>query len=226
MLEAKNITKTYTMGDILVNALNDISLKVNEGDMICISGKSGSGKSTLLHQLGLLDYPTHGEIYLNGEEVTRLSDTARSYLRLSYLGYVFQEFALLGELTAYENVCLPAMMLGDSTVSYEKRAKELLDLVGLGDRCRHRPRELSGGQQQRVAIARALVNAPKLLFADEPCANLDTTASKLVMETLVTLNKDLNLTVIFVSHEPEDARYANRSVVLSDGKIMSNSENA
>ena len=226
MLEARNITKTYTMGDVLVNALNDVSLQVNEGDMICISGKSGSGKSTLLHQLGLLDYPTHGEIYLNGEEVTRLSDTARSHLRLSYLGYVFQEFALLGELTAYENVCLPAMMLGGGTVSYEKRAKELLDLVGLGDRCRHRPRELSGGQQQRVAIARALVNAPKLLFADEPCANLDTTASKLVMETLVILNKDLNLTVIFVSHEPEDARYANRSVILSDGKIMSNSENA
>lgn len=224
MLEARNLIKTYKMGDVLVNALNDVSLQVSEGDMVCISGKSGSGKSTLLHQLGLLDYPTHGEIYLNGREVTRLADEARCHLRLSYLGYVFQEFALLGELTAYENVYLPAMMLGGGTGDYQKRARELLELVGLSDRWCHRPRELSGGQQQRVAIARALINAPKLLFADEPCANLDTTASKLVMETLVKLNRELKLTVVFVSHEPEDSKYANRSVVLSDGKIVSNSE--
>ncbi len=134
MLEARKLIKTYKMGDVLVNALNDVSLQVSQGDMVCISGKSGSGKSTLLHQLGLLDCPTHGEIFLNGREVTMLSDEARCQLRLSYLGYVFQEFALLGELTAYENVCLPAMMLGSGTGDYQKRAKELIELVGLGDR--------------------------------------------------------------------------------------------
>ncbi|MDP2931455.1 MAG: ABC transporter ATP-binding protein, partial [Chloroflexota bacterium] len=206
MLEIRNLTKVYRLGSVAVRALADVSFDVLAGQMVCITGKSGAGKSTLLHQLGLLDQPTEGRISLNGQEVTRLSDWARSRLRLAYLGYVFQEFALLHELTAHENVYLPGMMLGG--LDYRRRAMELLSLVGLGDRSRHRPKELSGGEQQRVAIARALINQPRVLFADEPCANLDTVSSRMVMETLVKLNTGMKLTVVFVSHDPEDRRYA------------------
>ena len=187
MLEVQNITKIYQLGNVSVNALVDVSFEINEGAMWCITGKSGSGKSTLLHQLGLLDRPTSGRIVFDNTEVTRLSDSARSKLRLTYLGYVFQEFALLQELTSHENVYLPGMMLGNNK-EYRRRAGELLDLVGLEGRRHHRPKELSGGEQQRVAIARALINQPKVLFADEPCANLDTVSSQMVMETLVPIS--------------------------------------
>ncbi len=220
MLEVRNLTRIYRLGSVSVNALLEVSFNVPEGDMICITGKSGSGKSTLLHQLGLLDRPTSGQILFNGREVTRLSDGVRARLRLSYLGYIFQEFALLQELTAHENVYLPGMMLGKSDVNYRRRAGELLNLVGLEGRWRHRPRELSGGEQQRVAIARALINQPQLLFADEPCANLDTLSSQMVMETLVRLNTEMKLTIVFISHEPEDRKYATRWLLLSDGRLV------
>jgi len=139
---------------------------------------------------------------------------------LRYLGYVFQEYALLGELTAHQNVYLPGMMLSREGIDYKNRAKELLELVGLGGRINHYPGELSGGEQQRVAIARALINSPQVLLADEPCANLDTLSSATVMETLVRLNRELGLTVVFVSHDPDDRKYAQRAVVLSDGCIV------
>jgi len=210
----------YGLGDVQVRALDDISFSIADGDMVCIMGKSGSGKSTLLRQLGLLDRPTSGEIIIDNEVVTKLSDDARATLRLQHLGYVFQEYALLAELTAHENVYLPGMMLGDKGVDFKKRAKELLDLVGLGKRLRHYPKELSGGEQQRVAIARALINNPRIIFADEPCANLDTISSRKVMETLVGLNEEMKVTVIFVSHDPEDKRYARGLIVLSDGKMV------
>jgi putative ABC transport system ATP-binding protein len=187
---------------------------------LCIMGKSGSGKSTLLRQLGLLDRPTSGDIILEGKPVTNVSEGVRANLRLSLLGYVFQEYALLGELTAHENVYLPGMMLGKKDHDYKKRAVDLLDLVGLQKRIKHLPKELSGGEQQRVAIARALINEPKILFADEPCANLDTLSSKTVMETLVKLNRDMGVTVIFVSHDPDDKKYARHVIMLSDGKII------
>ncbi len=220
MLEVRNLSKMYGLGDVQVRALDDISFSIADGDMVCIMGKSGSGKSTLLRQLGLLDRPTSGEIIIDNEVVTKLSDDARATLRLQHLGYVFQEYALLAELTAHENVYLPGMMLGDKGVDFKKRAKELLDLVGLGKRLRHYPKELSGGEQQRVAIARALINNPRIIFADEPCANLDTISSRKVMETLVGLNEEMKVTVIFVSHDPEDKRYARGLIVLSDGKMV------
>jgi putative ABC transport system ATP-binding protein len=141
-------------------------------------------------------------------------------LRLERLGYIFQEYALLAELTAHENVFLPGMMLSNEGIDYEKRAKDLLEMVGLKEKMHHYPKELSGGQQQRVAIARALINNPQVIFADEACANLDTISSKLVMDTLVNLNKDMKVTIVFVSHDPDDKQYARNLVVLSDGKLM------
>lgn len=220
MLEIRNLTKIYGLGMVEVRALDDVSFSVATGDMVCIMGKSGSGKSTLLRQLGLLDRPTSGEIILEGEVVAKMSDGARASLRLRYLGYVFQEYALLGELTAHENVYLPGMMLREKGVDFRKQAKELLEIVGLGDRLRHYPKELSGGEQQRVAIARALINNPRVIFADEPCANLDTVSSKRVMETLVNLNQEMKVTILFVSHDPDDKKYARGLIMLSDGKMV------
>jgi putative ABC transport system ATP-binding protein len=221
ILEVQHLTRIYRLGKVSVNGLVDVSFSLSPGQIVCISGKSGSGKSTLLHQVGLLDHPTSGSISINGRDLTRSKEGTRSRMRLSYLGYVFQEYALLQEITAYENVFMPGLMLGRRGVNYDKRALELLDLVGLVGRRQHRPSELSGGEQQRVAIARALINEPRILFADEPCANLDTVSSQMVMETLVRLNAELGITIIFVSHEPEDKRYATRWISLSDGKMVS-----
>ena len=218
MINVKNLTRIYKLGNVEVRALADVSLGIETGDVTCIMGKSGSGKSTLLRQLGLIDRPTSGQIFLDGDDVTRLSDGARSRLRLTYLGYIFQEFALLAELTAHENVYLPGMMLGGKAVDYRSRAEELLEIVGLKERMHHKPKELSGGEQQRVAIARALINNPRVLFADEPCANLDTISSERVMGTLVKLNKELGVTIVFVSHDPDDKNYANRFIFLKDGR--------
>ena len=168
--------------------------------------------------MGLIDRPTSGKILFDGKDVTNLPEGERAKLRLNYLGYVFQEYALLGELTTLQNVYLPGMML-NGTGPYKNHARELLELVGLGLRVNHHPKELSGGEQQRVAIARALINNPRVLLADEPCANLDTTSSKMIMETLVRLNRELKVTVVFVSHDPGDKKYADTIITLSDGKI-------
>ncbi len=218
MITVSNLTRIYAVGKVEVRALVDVSLTLEPGDVTCVMGKSGSGKSTLLRQLGLIDRPTSGQIILDGQDVTRLSDGARARMRLTRLGYIFQEFALLSELTAHENVYLPGMMLGGRDLSYRSRAAELLGLVGLGDRIRHKPKELSGGEQQRVAIARALINSPRALFADEPCANLDSISSEVVMETLLKLNRDMGVTIVFVSHDPDDKKYAKSLIFLKDGK--------
>lgn len=220
MIKVQKLTKIYDMGKVKVKALDGVSFNVVNGDMLAIMGKSGSGKSTLLRQMGLLDLPTKGKIFLGRYEVTRLAESTRAGLRLKYLGYVFQEYALLGELTAHQNVYLPGMMLNNKGKDYKKRATELLKLVGLGKRVHHYPKELSGGEQQRVAIARALINSPKVLLADEPCANLDTISSGMVMETLARLNQDMKVTIIFVSHDPGDKQYARHIVTLADGKII------
>jgi putative ABC transport system ATP-binding protein len=221
MIKVQKLTKIYDMGKVKVKALDGVSFNVVNGDMLAIMGKSGSGKSTLLRQMGLLDLPTAGRIFLGRYEVTKLAESTRAGLRLKYLGYVFQEYALLGELTAHQNVYLPGMMLNNKGKDYKKRATELLKLVGLGKRVHHYPKELSGGEQQRVAIARALINSPKVLLADEPCANLDTISSGLVMETLARLNQDMKVTIIFVSHDPSDKQYARHILTLADGKIIS-----
>lgn len=220
MLQIRSLTKIYGTGIVQVRALNAVSFQVSAGDIVCIMGKSGSGKSTLLRQLGLLDRPTAGEIILDGENVTRLSDGERATLRLQNLGYIFQEYALIMELNAHENVFLPGMMLGEKGIDFKKRARELLEMVDLGNRIRHYPKELSGGEQQRVAIARALINSPKVIFADEPCANLDTISSKRVMSTLINLNREMKVTIVFVSHDPDDKQYASDIILLSDGKMI------
>jgi putative ABC transport system ATP-binding protein len=219
MYEIKELSKIYNIGKVRVSALDSVTFSVPDAALISIMGRSGSGKSTLLRQLGLIDRPTAGNILFENKEVTKLPEAELARLRLSFLGYVFQEYALLGELTTLQNVFLPGMML-DKGADFKARAKELLELVGLGHRIRHYPKELSGGEQQRVAIARALINNPRVVLADEPCANLDTVSSQMVMETLVRLNKEMKVTIIFVSHDPADKKYAETVLTLSDGKII------
>jgi putative ABC transport system ATP-binding protein len=214
------VSKIYRLGSVEVPALDDVSLSVGAGEMVCIMGKSGSGKSTLLRQLGLIDRPTAGRIYLEGDEVTDLPESRRARLRLDRLGYVFQEYALLESLTAGENVYLPAMMRGTGRHACRDRAAELLGQVDLAGRVAHRPKELSGGEQQRVAIARALVNSPAIVFADEPTAHLDSISGRTVMETLTRLNRELGVTVVFVSHDPDDRSWAGRVVTLRDGCLV------
>ena len=218
-ITAEHLTKTYRMGKVAVRALDDVSLEIAAGARVCIMGRSGSGKSTLLRQLGLIDLPSDGRIWLHGQEVTGLPEHERTGLRLRRLGYVFQEYALLPELTAAENIYLPAMMAGQAGRACRSRAANLLDLVELAPRATHRPKELSGGEQQRVAIARALVNEPAIIFADEPTANLDSRSAQTVMQTLRKLNETLGVTVVFVSHDPDDSQYATQVIHLSDGQL-------
>jgi putative ABC transport system ATP-binding protein len=219
-LRVSHLERTYGTGDAAVRALRDVSFEVAAGDSVCIMGRSGSGKSTLLRNLGLIDRPTGGTIELDGTDVSSLRESERSALRLERFGYVFQEYALLAELTAEENVYLPHLMLGRSRSACRERAAELLELLDLADRATHRPSELSGGQQQRVAIARALVNRPTLLFADEPTGNLDTRATAQVMDALVQMNEAVGVTIVFVSHDPEHRRYARSVVYLEDGALV------
>lgn len=216
MIKVKNLVKTY-QGEVPTFALKNISLEIATGEFVALMGRSGSGKSTLLHQLGLLDIPTSGSLSINDSDVIALSDADRTRFRLQYLGYVFQEYALIAEFTALENVYFPAMAYGDS--SAKERAKHLLELVGLKNRLNHYPNEMSGGEQQRVAIARSLINNPKVLFADEPTANLDTASSEVVFKLFQKLNKDLKQTILVVTHEPEDRKYVDRVIWMKDGLI-------
>ncbi len=218
-LEIRELSRIYGMGNVKVKALNKISFDIKRGDFVAIMGKSGSGKSTLLHQLGLLDTPTSGEIIFSGKNILELSESRKTRFRLSKFGYVFQEYALLPELSALENVYLPAMALGRKKEEYMKAGTIVLEQVGLGTRLHHRPREMSGGEQQRVAIARALINNPDILFADEPTANLDTASSKQVIELFQKLNTETGLTILMVTHEPEDIKFVNRVIWLKDGEL-------
>jgi len=191
MIQVQDLKRSYIMGKVEVHALKGVSFEIEQGEFVAVMGPSGSGKSTLLHQLGLLDTPTSGKILIDGVDVLRLSDREKTIYRLTQLGYVFQDYAILPELTAAENVYLPAMVQGKSKELYLRSSRELLETVGLGDRLHHLPQELSGGEQQRVAIARALINKPKILFADEPCANLDTESSRHILELFRKLNEEL-----------------------------------
>jgi len=218
-IRAEGLRKIYTMGTVDVRAIDGVSFSLRKGEFLGITGSSGSGKSTLLHMLGLLDPPTDGTISINGRDVVSLSEAEKGMFRLSRFGFIFQDYALVPELTAEENVSLVAMARGDNADSYAERARDLLGKVGLGDRTAHLPSELSGGEQQRVAIARALINAPEVLFADEPCANLDSTNSRAVLDLFRTINRTMDLTIIMVSHEEWHREYFGRIIRLHDGTI-------
>jgi len=219
VIVAENLTRVYAMGNVEVRALAGVSLEVAKGEFVGIMGASGSGKSTLLHILGLLDRPTSGSVTIDGTDVLGLSDHRRTLFRLNRLGYVFQDYALIGELTALENVYLTSLVRGASKDEYIERSADILRRVGLGDRMDHRQSELSGGEQQRVAIARALVNSPSILLADEPCANLDSQTSKSILDLFARLNEELDQTIVMVSHEDWHKEYFCRIVTLRDGLI-------
>jgi putative ABC transport system ATP-binding protein len=218
MIEVENLQKVYGHGRATTTALKGIDMEVRPGEFIAIMGRSGSGKSTLLHILGLLDMPTGGELKIDDKEVLKLSEGERARFRLEKLGYVFQEYSLLEEMTILENVYLPALCL-ERENSYRKRAVEMLETVGLGERLKHYPNEVSGGEQQRAAIARALINRPKILFADEPTASLDMTSANIVLELFRKLNKEMRQTIVMVTHEPEDEKYVDRVIWLKDGLV-------
>jgi len=220
IISAKNLSKTYHLGEVKVNALKDVSLDINKGDFVVITGRNGAGKSTLMHNLAVLDRPDTGGIFINGSDVTKMKKKQRTELRLRRLGYIFQEYALIAELSAIENVMLPAMMLGPMRAS-RGRAEELLATFGLKGHAGHLPSQLSGGQQQKVAIARALINDPMILCADEPTANLDSVAAKEVIDIFVRLNRENGHTIVMVTHEEDETVYANRIVQLADGCIVS-----
>jgi putative ABC transport system ATP-binding protein len=218
VVEVRDITKDYVMGEITLQVLKGISLTVYEGEFVSIMGPSGSGKSTLMNMLGALDQPTSGEYLLGGVDVAKLNAKQLAQIRNQKIGFVFQQFNLLRRTPAIRQVELP-LIYGDNRNRFQ-RAKAALESVGLGDRLDHTPAELSGGQQQRVAIARALVGEPAIILADEPTGALDTTNGIEVMQLFQRLNRERNMTTIFVTHDPWIARHTNRIIMLRDGKIM------
>ena len=217
MLEIKNISRIYGEGPAKVVALNNVSLRVNEGDFMAIMGPSGSGKSTLLNIIGGLEYPSSGEVILDGERVDNLDENDFVDIRRGKIAYVFQEYHLLPSLTALENVMLPLTFCGAE--KGEEKALEILKRVGLGERAEHKPSQLSGGEQQRVAIARALVNSPSLILADEPTGNMDQKTGREILDLFHQLNKD-GRSIIMVTHNPEIAKQAKEIIVLQDGQIV------
>ncbi len=219
MIKVNNLHKTYGKGPSATHALKGISLQVESGEFVAVMGRSGSGKSTLLHLLGLLDTPTEGDIFIDGQTVLKLSSEDQAQFRLSQLGYVFQEFSLISEMTLLENVYIPAVCLNQQN-HFKQRATDILDTVGLGERTTHYPNEVSGGEQQRAAIARALINQPKILFADEPTASLDGVSAKIVLELFKKLNRETGQTIVMATHEPEDRNYVDRVIWLKDGLIQ------
>jgi putative ABC transport system ATP-binding protein len=217
MIEIENITKVYQMGETEVRALNGVSLKIEDGEWVAITGPSGSGKSTLMAILGCLDSPTSGSYELDGTDVAKMRDDQLAAVRNKKIGFVFQTFNLLARTSALENVTLPLLY---SNVNHRAdRAKTALEAVGLADRMHHRPNELSGGQQQRVAIARALVTEPSILLADEPTGNLDSKTGKEIMTLFGELHRTRGITVIFVTHDPTIAANAQRVIHIQDGQI-------
>jgi len=219
MIELINVKKIYAMGTVNVNALNGVSLKIDQGEFIAIIGASGSGKSTIMNILGCLDVPTSGQSIIDGQNVEEMSGDQLAAIRNNKIGFVFQTFNLLSRQTALSNVLLPLMYSKEK--DRKSKSEAALQRVGLGDRTHHKPTQLSGGQQQRVAIARALVNNPDILLADEPTGNLDSTATEEIISIFRDLNKNEGITVIMVTHEEEIADQAQRIIAMKDGLITS-----
>lgn len=222
LISLKNICRSYRNGEQELQVLKNINLEIGEGEFVAIMGPSGSGKSTLMNTIGMLDTPTSGEYYLEGQEVARLGEKQLAQVRNQQIGFVFQQFFLLSKMDAVQNVELPLIYAGVPAAQRRKLAEEYLSKVELTDRIHHLPSELSGGQKQRVAIARALVNDPSIILADEPTGALDTKTGSQIMELLVELNEE-GKTIIMVTHEPEIAAYAKRQIVIRDGVISSDS---
>jgi putative ABC transport system ATP-binding protein len=222
LIRVEELRKTYVVGDVTVHALRGIDLAIAKGSFVAVVGASGSGKSTFMNIVGLLDQPTAGRYFLAGEDVSGFDRDRRAVLRNRAIGFVFQSFNLLPRTSALENVELPLLYNGEHWPLAERhrRAKALLEMVGLGGRLDHTPSQLSGGQQQRVAIARALVNEPELILADEPTGNLDSRTSVEIMEVLQRLNRERGLTVLVITHEPDIAEYAERLVSFRDGRVV------
>ncbi len=229
MIAIQNMTKVYGTGDIAVHALAGVSLEVANGEWVAVKGPSGSGKSTLMHIIGCLDLPTSGEYWLNDVEVSSMNDAQLATVRNREIGFVFQTFNLLSRVDALQQVMLPLQyQRGEKRLprgERSKRAREMLELVGLGDRAHHRPPELSGGEQQRVAIARALAQQPSILLADEPTGNLDTKSGAEVMEVLHRLHREQGLTVVMVTHDPRIAAQAQRVIYMQDGLVAQSPDN-
>lgn len=219
MIQTKGLKKIFTTEEVETTALNKVNFEVNPGEFVAIMGPSGCGKSTLLNILGLLDNPSDGEYFFLEHEVSKYSERQRSNLRKSNIGFVFQSFNLIDELTVFENVELPLLYLGVSSADRKKRVNEVLERMEIMHRRNHFPQQLSGGQQQRVAVARAVVSSPKLILADEPTGNLDSAHGDEVMKLLTALNED-GTTIVMVTHSPAYAEYGNRTVHLFDGQIV------
>ena len=217
-----NATRVFKIGEVETKALRGVNLSLENGEFTALVGPSGSGKTTLLQLIGLLDKPTSGSVFINGQDATNLNRNQRADLRKNAIGFVFQFFALIPTLTAYENVEMPLLLNGTKAAQRKARVNEMLEAVGLSDRAHHRPDQLSGGQQQRVAVARALATNPKLILADEPTANLDTENGKQVMDIMAKLNKETGVTFVFATHDPRVIKYAQRVVTLRDGLIVEN----
>ena len=225
VLETIGLKKTYMQGKVPVHALRGVDFKVEKGELISILEPSGSGKSTLLNLIGALDKPTEGSIIVNGQDISRMNKNELAEIRQD-VGFVFQYFNLIGRLNALKNVELPMNIKGLSGKDRKKKATGLLELVGLGNRIKHKPNELSGGQQQRVAIARALAQEPKFLLMDEPTGNIDTKTRDSILELVKRLNKEKNITVIIITHDPYIANITNRTVYIVDGVLYTNEEEA
>ena len=219
IIKIKEIVKNYFVGTQIVRALRSIDININKNEYVAIMGPSGSGKSTLMNIIGCLDTPTSGKYILNSKDVSKLQDNQLAEIRNNEIGFIFQTFNLLPRYTSLENVMLPLIYAGLPKQNRKKRAFEVLDSVGLGDRVTHKPNELSGGQKQRVAAARALVNNPSIIFADEPTGNLDSKSGKQIMELLKKLNTQ-GRTIVLITHEAEVAKYAKRKIQLKDGGVV------
>lgn len=223
VIELKDVWKTYHLGDNTVHALKGLTFAVKEGEFVAIVGKSGSGKTTAVNQIGCLDYPSKGEVILDGEKVSDLSESELAVVRGKKIGYIFQKFNLIKTLSALENVELPMIFQGIPRDERKRKAKELLETFDMGDRLINKPSELSGGQQQRVAIARALANEPDIILADEPTGNLDSKTGVVVMDYLKKLHEE-GKTIILVTHDDKLSLYAKRRITLFDGKIINDTK--